>query len=155
MFVTKARISQDMHVSYQLPPQPSAFSAMHLSACVDVSVCQSHMGVSEFTDIQVMGCMYVNQRECVSVCVCVCAVSVAARVVLSVGQGWACLEPAAGRNRMSQCVSVEPSSSDFRKQMQFSWAAGLNGAAAPRLAPSEHPLCRENTPASGRVKKVI
>lgn len=34
----KARISQDLHVSYQLPPRPSAFSVC-LSEC-DVAVCQ-------------------------------------------------------------------------------------------------------------------
>lgn len=41
MCVTKARSSQNMHVSYQQPLPPSAFTAMHLSACIAVNICAS------------------------------------------------------------------------------------------------------------------
>lgn len=53
--VTKARSTQDMHVSYQQPTLTSAFT-VHLSEC-DVGVCRSPLRVSKFTNTQLFGCM--------------------------------------------------------------------------------------------------
>ena len=80
--------------------------------------------------------------------VCVSGVS-GSRSVLSVVSGWvglrgACLESAAGRNRMSQCVCQCSQLLRFQEaDVVFLGSGQLSRAVALRLAPSGHPLCRK------------
>lgn len=140
--MVKACGSQDMLVL------SAASSAICFLACVLSECAESKQVHQRSSDVlRLLSELVKTERAC--------GVSGSRRssAICGVGVGCgACLESAAGRNRMSQCVSVEPAPQISGSRRSFPGQQGSTGAAAPRLAPSGHPLCRENTAASDREK---
>lgn len=123
--MAKASTSQDMLVFYQRPLQPSAFS-VHLSECDAGCVPVSY----ESKLVYQYSSNVLHLRELVKT-ESVCGVSgFRSGAICGVGVGCGpCLASAAGRNRMSQSVSVAPQISGSR--CSFPGHKGLTGLWHP------------------------